>query len=168
MKQLNDSEWQIVVICRSHSFAAYLQAAWLHYPKIIRNIAVSIYPTKEELEKVNEKMWLKWGSFEHIYGWLLAEKIGIVSHPLQIEQQAWKLLSPLVRKHCEEFKNFLQSYSPETANADQLLIYINSWWDLLQKWNIISKSYGSKYNKDWKYIESTEEEVRGLIAELSK
>lgn len=61
----------------------------------------------------------------------------------------------------------MDSYDPRIARADELNPHLDLSWDLLQKWNVISDSYRSKYHSRWDLVRDNEEKVRSLIAVLS-
>jgi hypothetical protein len=83
-----------------------------------------------------------------------------------VEQEAWKLLSPHVKGYVNEFGIYISGYSPQTAEQKPLLTHVNTGWNLLQQWNMISQSYKAKYEQVWDKVEERETTLRGLIQEL--
>lgn len=101
-----------------------------------------------------------------------------VVNPLQVEQEAWKLLSPRVAGYLERFGHVIGSCSPDEITEElreQFLGLVKEGWDLLQKWNTISKAYNSKYemaiygvtDELCGDVDEREEAVRSLIRDLS-
>jgi len=176
---LSDLELEIVKNHKEWEFGAYLQWAWMEYPNLRMEIAGNEYPEQERLRHLNKRMNGKRLDFDCCYflSLPLAE-----ANPLQVEQEAWKLLSPKVKQHVNEFGDYIEAYSPKAAKQEQLLAHVDVGWDLLQKWNVIGQSFGAKYDTavyrgtqyfsgvcddDWlKGITLEEEVTRRLIREL--
>jgi len=171
---LNQLECEVVKNHKVHGFAAYLQGAWFEFPKLESNISKRNYPIKKDITEILDRMEGRQISFDVEYAGLSREAI----NPLKIEQEAWKLLSPKVSTYLEKFRQFLNSYSPEKVNdrsRGELLALTQEGWNLLQKWNIISKSYSPKYEiaiygqTGWteRDIQEREETVNVLVQNLS-
>jgi hypothetical protein len=163
--QLNEQELEVVRKCKEWGFGAYLQGAWFQYPGLVRKIEEGNYPSQNELIKLNQKMEQRRLSFDDIYLDLLPRE---ELNPLEIEQQAWKLLSPFIRQHTDIFSKFLETYYSNGTQREQILTPINNWWNLLQDWNILSNSYKAKLEKMWDEVESREQQIRDLTKRLSE
>jgi hypothetical protein len=85
---------------------------------------------------------------------------------LQVEQEAWTLLSPQINEYIKGFGAYIETYSPKTADLISLFSQVNTGWNLLQQWNIISESYRAKYKKDWDLVEEKEAALKVLIEQL--
>jgi len=161
---LSEQELKIVRNCKQWGFGAYLAWAWAVYPKLSRDINKEKYPDKKELVQINERMDQKRIAFDETYLHLLPRES---VNPLQVEQEAWKLLSSLVKSQVDSFGKYIESYQPSTVISDQLLTQINNGWSLLQDWHIISRSYGAKLEEVWDEVKADEQKVRDLITRLS-
>lgn len=165
MRQLTDAEINVVRECKDWGgFSAYLQTMWLMYPVLTRRIIKGNFPEKEELAKIIDKMRGHKRSFDYCYFGKLPDAS---INPLSVEQEAWRLLSPLIEGFTNDFENYLVGYLPQKVQARKLLAYVEKWWDLLNKWNIISRSYRCKLEKMWDELEEREEETKRLIQELT-
>lgn len=156
-----EHERQIVIKYKECGFGAYLQGAWSTYPVLQKEIGEGRYPTKELLIEVWEKMDHKKIGFDCRY---LFEEVG----PLRVEQETWRLLSPLVQKHLDKFGAYIADYQPSSAEKEVLLGHINEGWGLLQLWNLVSESYKAKLSRKWQNVPEREEALKVLIQELQQ
>jgi len=172
---LNKLELEIVKVCKVHGFAAYLQRAWADFPTLERDAASRIYPETQHIQKVLGRMERGITEFDFAYFVQLPQE---ATNPLQGEQEAWKLLSPILKDYLTRFKQFVSSYSSDKVSDEsrqQLLGLVQEGWQLLQKWDTISKAYNPKYEfaiynrTGWteKGLQEREEAVKVLICELS-
>jgi len=156
-------------------FVAYLQGAFINLPKLDSDISKRHYPKKEHVTKMLDRMNRRKIEFDIEYD----ELSRATENPLQLEQKAWELLSPRVEDHLSRFRQFIDSYSPELITDESREDFLNltrEEWDLVQKWNIISKSYNPKYEMaiypktglTEKDIREKEGLVQVLIQELSQ
>ena len=162
---LTEREQAIVNKSKEWGFDAYLQWAWCEYPSLQGEITESKYPTQTRLRSVNKRMDSERKGFDVCYLLALPEE---EVNPLQIEQDAWRLLSPNVRGYVNEFGIYIDGYSPKTAQQELLLAHVNTGWNLLQQWNVISQSYKAKYEQVWDKVTEREDAVRKLIQGLQK
>ena len=160
---LTEREQEIVDEMDASRFGAYLQWAWIEYPSLQEEINERKYPEQKRLKVVSTRMNSHRIEFDTCYLFALPEK---EVNPLQIEQEAWRLLSPYIRQHVDEFGVYIISYSPQTAEQQQLLTYVNTGWNLLQQWKIISQSFKTKEQQSWAVVGEREAAVRDLIQEL--
>ena len=66
--------------------------------------------------------------------------------PLLPECSAWKKLSPYIEDYVDRFKEIKNNYIKDVIDSRiETTGYINNGFGLLQKWNLISKSYNLKY-----------------------
>jgi hypothetical protein len=169
---LSKSELEVVPRLKVHGFGIYLQSAWFEYHPLRRDVARGILPARARLGELTSKMGEMKNEFDQQYFIHLPKEI---ANPLKIEQEAWRLLSPRIRQHLQDFSAYVGGYSAENASCEQLLPHIDLGWSLLQKWDVISKSYSPKYEiaiypkTGWSEndIQQREEAVRVLIRELS-
>jgi len=173
--KLSKLECEVVRRNAIHGVGAYLQWAWICFPKLKKNVLSRDYPTKEHITQVLDRMDKFRVEFDISYNNLSRE----TTNPLQAEQEAWELLSPKVAGYLTRFKQFTDSYSPDETNGksiEQFLGLMKEGWDLLRKWNTISKSNKPKYEMsvykdvtewDGNDIQQREKAVRELISELS-
>lgn len=161
---LSELELEVVNKHKEWGFGAYLQWAWMEYPSLQREIQRGEYAEKDRLKYLVERMGDKKIRFDFCYLHSLPQE---EVNPLQVEQEAWKLLSPKVKQHLDEFGNYIEGYSPQNVNQGQLLTHVDCGWNLLQQWNIISKSYKAKYGQAWDKVAEREKATRQLIQELS-
>ncbi len=162
---LTEQEQYIVDISKVWRFGSYLQGCDIIHSEMWRQIGKGNYPDINDLTSINEEMKKYSLSFDVGYLDVLPRK---EINPLKVEQKAWELLSPLVRDHTEAFDIFLKNYSTQGVDEEQLRLHLNKWWNLLQKWNVISDSYGAKYGQSWDAVGKEEEAVKKLIQELQQ
>lgn len=160
---LNELEQEIIKNHKRLQFGAYLQWTWFEYPELQEQISRREYPEQTKLIDTNKIMAQHKAMFDYCYFHSLPQA---EVNPLQVEQDAWELLSPEIKQHLDEFENYIKGYSPQNVDKEQLLAYVNNSWVLMQKWNIISNSYKAKYEKRWDIIEEKEQAARKLIQEL--
>ena len=164
MIMLTELEYEVVRSCEIDNFCAYLQWTQLEYPSLIRDVERKCYPQQTMLKHCIERMIDERNSFDYCYfSRLRDEKV----NPLQTEQAAWRLLSPLVRAHTDGFGGYLAGYSPASAEKDPLLAHLNDGLGLVEDWNVISRSYGAKLEKMWDQLEAREQAAKDLIERLS-
>ena len=162
---LTEREQEIVNKSKEWGFGAYLQWACLEYPSLQSEIGEGYYPSQERLRDVNKKMDRESKGFDVCYLFSLPyEEI----NPLQVEQEAWGLLSPHVSGYVNEFGIYIDGYSPNTAHKATLLTHVKTGWDLLQQWHLISQSYNAKYEQSWDKVEERENTLKELIQKLRK
>lgn len=161
---LTEQEQQVVNKSKIYFFSAFLQGAYITTPLMLEKIDKKEYPSQEKLDQLNQKTDNYRFNFDFEYLVALPDK---EINPLQLEQEAWKLLSPLVKEHVDVFGEFIKYYLPQEEYGDELVKHLDNWFDLIQKWNIIAESYGAKYGHDWKNVENSEESVKKLIQELT-
>lgn len=162
---LAEREQDIVNRSKEWGFGAYLQWAWFEYPSLQGEIGGGHYPTQGRLRDANKRMDSQRKGFDVCY--LLAlphEEI----NPLQIEQEAWRLLSPRVKGYVNEFGIYIDGYSPRSADQGVLLTQVNTGWNLLQQWHLISQSYKAKYEQNWDTVGEREGALRALIEQLQQ
>ncbi len=161
---LSELEQEVVDSHKEGYFGAYIQGSWFEYSELQEQIVSGEYPESSRLQEANKKMsgWKKGFDITYLHSLPRAE-----INPLQVEQEAWKLLSPNIKQYLNEFGTYLEGYSPQNADREQLLVHVNWGWNLLQQWNTISNSYKAKYDKNWSSIPEREEATRQLIQELS-
>jgi len=164
IKILTPQELEVVRECKELGFGSYLSSAFLEYPRMIRQLQAEKYPSKRVLDNMNDRMDDKRFAFDLHYLIGLAR---MSVNPLQVEQEAWRLLSPLVKAQVVSFGEYVKSYSPTTATQEPLLTHVNNGWTLIQYWNTISNCYKTKLDEVFEEILGREEEVRGLIRILS-
>ncbi len=160
---LTEREQEIINKSKEWGFAAYLQWAWLEYPSLQEEISKKRFPARKRLKYLNAWMNSERIEFDICYLVALPQK---EINPLQIEQEAWRLLSPFAELHVNEFGIYIAGYSRKTAEQQPLLTHVNLGWGLLQQWNLISFSFRAKYKKYWDLVEEKEAAVRDLIQEL--
>jgi hypothetical protein len=161
---LNRLEQKVVSDHKARQFGAYLQWALPEYPDLQEQIGNARFPEPSRLTVVRNKMGLYRIEFDYYY---LISLPRAKVNPLQLEQKAWRLLSPRVKQHLGEFGNYIAKYSQQNPERERLLTHINCGWELLQKWNVISKSYKAKHGKVWTVVSEREEATKQLIQELS-
>lgn len=117
-----------------------------------------------ELEEAHKNMYRHMTAFNYYYCIKLPDE---PVNPVKVEQEAWKLLMPRIEQHLKRFKNYIENYyNPEEVDRDQLLAHILNGWELLQDWNLISKSYKAKLERNWDFVEERENTTRQLIDRL--
>jgi hypothetical protein len=174
---LSELEQKVVDEHKEGGFGAFLSVMWNIYPPpehygLRRDISQGKFPEQNRLTYANDYM-TKWRqNFDICYLFSLP---AAPVNPLQVEQEAWRLLSPRVKQHTDEFGEYILSYSPQTSEKEPLITHISNGWDILQKWNVISESYKAKYESyKAKYgmsrstIEETETAAKALIEELCR
>lgn len=162
---LAEREQDIVNKSKEWGFGAYLQWAWFEYPSLQNEIGEGKLPAQERLSVVNKRMDCERKGFDVCY--LLALPHEAVN-PLQVETEAWRLLSPHVKGHINEFGIYISDYSPQTAEQEPLLAHVNKGWNLLQQWNVVSQSYKAKYEQSWNKVAERENALRELIQKLQQ
>ena len=160
---LSKAEQEIVDSNKVLQFGAYLQAAYIDNCWLKKKILNGKYPERETLRYLERMNYYRIDFNECYLHSLPLEKL----NPLKAEQEAWKLLSPKVKKHVDEFGDFIEEYSPQNADKERLLALVNADWSLLKKWNVISNSYKAKQQK-WAdiEIEKKEQVVKRLAQKL--
>lgn len=138
---LSDRELDVARRHKEPGFGAYLAWAWLEYPYLQADIKAGKPVKPGRLSYANKRMAGKKFDFDFCYLESLPQE---EVNPLQVEQDAWRLLSPLVASYIESFDQYIQGYHPEIADTNQLLAYVTTGFELLKKWNIISKLFGEK------------------------
>jgi hypothetical protein len=142
------------------------------YPLVLEDVSEKGYASSKELnvlKELNEKMDNYRMGFNITYNIELPRsKI----NPLKTEQKAWELLSPLIKNHLDTCKEYIKTNSSKTERdkdrSDKIIEIINTGYDLVKKWNIISKSYASKLSKNSdEEIIKTENNLKELITTLS-
>jgi hypothetical protein len=171
---LTPLELRVVKEHKVWGFVAYLQGAFLDFPWLEKQVSEEKYPSKEKVSEVLHRMNFRRIEFNVVYSDPKLDEL----NPLEIEQEAWKLLSPKVKGYVQRFRKFADSYSPVSVNAEtkqQFLSLVNEGRDLVLKWNIISRSYAPKYEIALygvteplsKLSDERMEDVRSLIRDLS-
>jgi len=160
---LREREQEIVNKSKEWGFGAYLQWAWIEYPSLQSEIGDGHYPTQGRLRHANKRMDSQRKGFDVCY--LLALPHEEVN-PLQVEQEAWRLLSPHIKEYVNEFGIYIDGYSPKTADQAGLLTHVNTGWDLLYQWHLISQSYRAKYDQNWDVVRERENALKNLIEQL--
>jgi len=162
---LTEREQSVVKKSKRRGFGAYLQWAWLEYPELQDDIRRKVFPPRKRLRTANAAMDSQRISFDICYlSSLPAEEI----NPLQVEQEAWKLLSPQIKQYIGQFGIYIATYSPQTAEQEQLLGHVDTGWDFIQQWYVVSQSYKAKCEQNWKKVGKRETAVKGLIQALRK
>lgn len=161
---LNELQQGVVNKCYEIKFGGFLFGALMEYSSLQKEIKKRQYPGQSRLISVNEGMNLGRKGFDVRYFLILPHE---EVNPLQVEQEAWKLLSPHVKEYVRDFGIYVEGYSPlAQVDQQQLLTYIDKGLNLLQQWNIISRSYKAKYFRLWEEVGGREDVVRKLIQEL--
>lgn len=163
MRQLTDEEHLVIKKLFDDRCGAFLQYAWIVCPKFVKRVSSGVRPLKTDLVDFVEMAEPHFRSFWFYY---LFELPRASVNPVPLEQKAWQLLMPKVRKVLNEFEEILNAY--ESCDKDILLRSLKGLWDLIQKWNIISRSFKCKLEKMWDELEEREKEVEKLIEELSR
>jgi hypothetical protein len=162
---LSQKEQDVVDNYFMPGFGAYLQWAFSEYPDLRETIVTGKYPDQPRLRECHKEMNRKRVHFDLYYS---ADHLPSVdANPLRLEQDAWKLLSPKVKQHLVEFDGFIEDYSPQNADGEQLLAHVDCGWDLLQDWNVISQSYKAKRERVWDKVAEREDKIMELIRKLS-
>lgn len=164
---LTEKELKVVDDNYIMGFGNFIQQRYSAIDCIHIHIPKNIYPERERFEEKISEFCTRRGEFDNCY--LISLPLAEVN-PLQLEGEAWKLLSPLVGQHLDEFGNYVETYTPENLERkqlQQLLAHTDRELDLLQKWKIISQSFSAKWQRCWKYVPEREEATRMLIQELS-
>ena len=117
---LTEQEQYIVDRSKVWYFGAFLQACWFQYPDLLKEIGAGDFPETETLQSLNEKMTDARIDFDFIYLIDLPER---EINPLKTEQEAWKLLSPLIKKHEKKFGDYIENYSLQNVDQEQLLTH---------------------------------------------
>lgn len=157
-------ERQVIEAHKIHNFGAYLQHSYFVYPAMQEEVVEGVLPQRLRLEEMHVDMNQNRIEFNETYLYSLPLQ---PANPLVVEQQAWRLLSPRVRNHTDEFGDYIKGYSPETAQYEQLLGQLNTGWGLILKWNVISQSFkGKQYGGVENVLAEREQAVRDLIEEL--
>ena len=120
---------------------------------------------KVDLEDINRRMNKFYIAFWYRYEYQLPR---ISMDVLVLERTAWKLLSVRIKRHIDNFGEYIKTYSPEDCNRDELLAHLENWWSLLQIWNTISRSYKCKLEEMQDELEERENDLRKLIEQLSQ
>ncbi|MBI2108504.1 hypothetical protein HYT54_05235 [Candidatus Woesearchaeota archaeon] len=145
---------------------AYLHNAFsVHYSlqnKLSRDEPIQ----KEYLQNLAERMRKKKELFDIAYLVNLPQES---VNPLETEQRAWQELSPRIGCFLDEFDRFIGTYDEAHTNGEivrQIKAQIAKWWELIQNWNEISKSY---YPKLEEYYESLSPNgIDGILFEEQK
>lgn len=163
---LSELELKVIWGIKIPYFGAYLQACWFDYPELKEKICKKEYPSKDELEKINEKMKMNKCSFDIYYQNFLSEE---PINPLKIEQEAWNLLSSKIEEYLINFNSYTSTYSPDRIKdgGGELTNFIEKGYSLLKDWNTISNSYKMKQERVYDKIEEKEADVKRLINKLS-
>jgi len=163
-KQLTAEELQTVKECKIWGFAAFLQMAFIVCPELKRKMILLAMPSKQELQLIFNRTKRRKEDFDFVYFCLLMHT---KNNPLQVEQKAWELLTVLVQKFLDDFALFINKYSPQQNHKNELAAHLDVWYDLIQKWNIISNCYKRKLDKMWDAVEEEEKKVEKLIQSIS-
>jgi hypothetical protein len=104
-------------------------------------------------------------------------------NPLEREQAAWKLLSPVIKEYLSGSKNFVETYSANVEERASVCDFMEKGYELLLKWRVIQRSYGVKSDvavyrnskllkmgvtESMPHILENERKVEELITELSE
>jgi len=169
---INDLEHKIIARNKLPYFGEYLQNAYMIYPLILEDISEKGYASTKELniiKEINERTNNYRMEFNITYNIELSRsKI----NPLKIEQQAWQLLSPLIQNYLDMCESYIKNNSSKTEKnkdrSDRITEIIKTGHDLIKKWDIISKSYKSKYLRNSnEEIIKTENNLKELITTLN-
>jgi len=171
---LTPLELRVVEEHKIWGFASYLQRAFIDFSRLEKFDLHGEFLPREEISVILYKMRARRTKFDAEYSGPELEGV----NPLQVEQAAWRLLSPRVLDYAKRLDQFTISYSPLKVTEEvkaKFLGLVQEGQDLLQQWSRISDSYGPKYDMALYGVSDSlaqmarekEEDVKKLIGELS-
>lgn len=145
------------------NFMFFWQGGAGEYSNLLKIIEEGSFPKKERITSLAERISDKMAEFDYKY--LTSLPLQPVN-PLRLEQNAWRLLTFQIKEYLEGFMTYSRTYSPDNANKETLVGYLNKADALLKQWDVIGHSFSAKYDKLWDKIDEKEDAVRKLIVEL--
>jgi hypothetical protein len=180
---LSELELKVVRDHKVHDFKSEMSYLWMSYEDHKTTLTEDNLPDDEDIKKFYDIIETYRFEFDETYRNLQEAKV----NPLKIEQEAWELLSERIKQYQIDHKEFIEnahSIDNTPENRQKLSDYLDGAFELLKKWEIISKSYAGKYDiaiyrgkpnfehmTDEKWMEDIperEQRVEGLIEELSQ
>ncbi|MFA6305918.1 MAG: hypothetical protein WC651_04325 [Candidatus Gracilibacteria bacterium] len=152
---------------RAFQGGASLQCAYFDYEHYTEGLSFGMAPPSSALRSTHSRMRENCMHFDSKY----CEQLG--AKPLTVlapEQETWTCLSPLVHDFLGRFKIFIDGYDSEQNEESKkttLKTLLNEYWDLIQKWNVISQSYKAKeFFKSDEQVAEREQAIRALIESI--
>ncbi|MDD3897091.1 MAG: hypothetical protein PHU04_04650 [Candidatus Peribacteraceae bacterium] len=159
---LTEAEQQIVDENKVWGFGAYMQCAFFDYEYWNKAHKENQLPGNDLLQKIFDGMERMKSAFDITY---LVGNTDL--RILTSEKEAWSLLSDRIGNFLERLKDFLEQSNDEPQDQSVLSKQLYSeFWELLQKWNVISNAYKKKYERCYDDIPHAEENLRALIDRL--